>query len=599
MEVEERAERAAAVDRISAAVRASARDGDKGALELEHALVFLDELDLRVLREIERELGNESSVITHPGIGRNSPGIAAFLGQRYAASIGKSQYSLTTPVTRIRADILDLLVFRDIERAHGGTMFTRVVQGVKKALDLPEHGSLAETGFGTYGASNIFLLLDVAASFATVQFERTSVVLTGVRGPEGMDLYADALDNCHFMTTSFARYLLKSQPGPGKLSTAGSRGRLERFGISPTKIDYERLLLELEKLRALLPELSSAYSYWGTESSGKVPLPPDEAGRDDEARMEFQVLRRTGVPRTAGEANEQRLVRRTWTFRLREKRATFAAACASVAMLGYWLFLQITAQDLSVRLLLLEAVLGALLAATVCSFLDARENGFFQTAAELNHYTVLQGRRDATFLAALQKVRPEVAGLKHAGLPRLFTVMAERDGVTFLGRGPRPKVVASFHWVHVAKLTAPRGAAGSPPRVAFVVRREGDEVELGFPLERAKVAWTQRNFLENKPMEAVLALLQGLRTNWTLPPFGDRRSSDEWDTSERFALLRSGVVGGTPYEREVLDWESRRKERVELSGGDVLRRTQMRLGAAIAALLFGIAVLVPFFSALQ
>ncbi|MBG6181938.1 hypothetical protein [Arthrobacter sp. CAN_A1] len=64
MEVEERAERAAAVDRISAAVRASARDGDNGALELEHAHVFLDELDLRVLREIERELGRESSVIT-------------------------------------------------------------------------------------------------------------------------------------------------------------------------------------------------------------------------------------------------------------------------------------------------------------------------------------------------------------------------------------------------------------------------------------------------------------------------------------------------------------------------------------------------------
>lgn len=601
MDIDEETERTAAVDRLSTAVHDSARDGEEGAGEVGHALAFLAKLDLRTLREIECELGREDSLINHPALGIGNRGLAAFLGRRFAASVSTSRYGFATPVSKIRANLLDTLVFREILRAHGDTMFNRVILGVKKALGLPEPESLAEAGFAGYGPANIFLLLDVAASFATVQFERTSVTLDGVRGPEGMDLYADALDNCHFMTTAFARYQLKSQPSPEKLCTATVRGRLDGFGVSPTDIDHERLLTELKKLRPQLRQLSAAYASWAPGGDTVHRLPPPEAGQDDDARMAFTVLGRKSRPRTAGEANEQRLVRRDWSVRLREHRNFLVPGSAVLAGAWYLLFIQATSQDLSIRVGLLAAVLGAFVAAALLALIDAREAAFFRAAAALNMYTVLQGHRDAPFLAALRKVRPDAfADSKHAGLPRNFTVMAQREGVAVLGRGVRPNVVAAFHWIHIPAITAPpnssASSARSSHRVALMVRHEGEKVELSFPLERAKVAWTQRNFLENKPMAAVLSMLQGMRTNWTMPPLGSRHTSDTWDVTERFDLLRSANVAGTPHEREVLDWEFGRRSRLVLEGAEELHRTQRRLKAALAALLFGIFIMVPFFA---
>lgn len=601
MDVGEQIGRSAAVERLAAAVRASAQDGEAGDRDVEHALAFLVALDLRTLREIERELGREANLIDHPALGMGNRGLAAFLGHRFAVSISSSRNGIATPVPRIRAELLDTLVFREIIRAHGDTMSTRVIQGVKEALGLPEHESLAETGFAAYGPANIFLLLDVAGSFATVQFRRTSVILDGVRGPEGMDLYADALDNCHFMTTSFARFVLKTQPSPEKLCTATARGRLGRFGVSPTDIDHERLLTELKKLRSQLPQLSVADASWAPDGDTAHRLPPPETGQDDDARMAFTVLERKSRPRTAGEANEQRLIRRNWPVKLREHRTLAVPGSAALAGAWYLLFIQATSQDLSIRVGLLAAVLGAFVAAALLALLDAREAAFFRAATAINMYTVLQGHRDAAFLAALRKVRPDAfTNSKHAGLPRQFTVMAQREGVAVLGHGARPNVVAAFHWIHIPAISAPPNppaASGrSSHRVALMVRHDGGEVELSFPLERAKVAWTQRNFLENKPMAAVLAMLQGMRTNWSMPPLGSRHTSDTWDVTERFDLLRTANVAGTPHEREVLDWESGRRSQPVLNGAEDLHRTQRRLIISLAALLFGIFIMVPCFA---
>jgi hypothetical protein len=303
--------------------------------------------------------------------------------------------------------------------------------------------------------------------------------------------------------------------------------------------------------------------------------------------MSFVVSRRPGRPRTAGEAAELHLSRTSWALRVRERRAHFAAVAAVAAVALCWWSARAAAQELSAGLVLLAGLMGVVAALALAALLDSRARAFFRAAEGLSIYTVLQGRRDARFLGALRALRPDLfAGARCAGLPRLVTVVVEREGVLLLGRGPRPRVVAAFHWVHVPRITAPEdppGAAGrSAHRVAFLVRRDGAGAVLGLPLERAKVAWTQRSYLENKPLEAVLSLLQGLRHGWALPPLGARGGGDQDDVSERLRLLRdAGEVAGTRYEQEVLDWEFGPRAPLELCGASAARREQAVLGAVV------------------
>ncbi|MEX5301817.1 hypothetical protein [Kocuria sabuli] len=565
--------------------------------ELEHALTFLGELDLRTLREIERELDRPDSMITRP-VGGERGGLAVFLGTRYAAAFPASRYHPSTPVTQVRARLLDTLVFREIRIAHGSTMFDRAVRGVQAALGLPPHDSLAETGFVEYGTPSVFLLLDVAASFATVQLSRTSAHITASMGYSGVDAYADALDACHFMTTPFARHLLRSRPGPDKLAIRALRGRLDAFGVSPTDLDGDRLRTELLKLRDRLPALSSAYSTWGPTEDAVRRKPPATAGRPDEVRTSFAVSGRPGRPRTAGEAEQQHLSRRNWALRVRERRALLGAVLAVAAIAIFWWSAQAASLELSGRIIVLAGLMGAVAGAALAALLDSRAQAFFRAAEGLSMYTVLQGRRDAQFLRALRALRPDLfVEARHAGLPRLFAVVVERNGVLFLGSGVRPRVVAAFHWLHVRQVTAPEDPPGTPRhrahRVDFVVRRDGAEVELGFPLERAKVAWTRRSYLENKPLEAVLSLLQGLRHTWGLSPLGARNGGEDVDTSERLRLL-SGAddVAGTRWEQEALDWEFGPRLPLELSGAGAARREQAVLGVLVVVMAFGF-VLVP------
>lgn len=594
-------QRAAAAERLTAAVRASAVEGDAGARDVEHALAFLGELDVRTLREIERELGRDDSLMTYP-TGGSTGSLATFLGRRFAASIATSRYTITTPVPRIRAELLDTLVFREILRAHGGTMFARTVEAVKKALGLPEHGSLAETGFAQYGSANLFLLVDVASAFAVTQFKRTSVILDGVRGPEGMDLYADALDNCHFTTAAFARFLLKSQPSPEKLCKATARGRLDGFGVSPTDIDLERLTSELEKLRPRLPQLAAPYASWGPKGDSGTRVPPLGEDQDDDARLAFKVLNRRKAPRAVGEVHEQRLIRRSPVVRLREHKTLLVAASVVVTVAWYLWLAQATSEAPSLSLGLLAALFGFCASVLFYGLLDAREESFFLTAQGPTGYTVLQGRRDARFLEALRRIAPgSFAASRRGGLPRLFTVMLDREGVSFLGGGWHQRVPVAFHWVRTEDVVEPDNsrvdAASSGHRVAFIVRIGEEKVELSFPLERARVIWAQRNFVENKPIKATLAMVGSLRKSWAVPKPGAERGSGVSDVVERLNLLRTGNLAGTPHEKAVVDWEVSRRGAVQVIGREELRRVHWMLNLALVTVLFGILVVLPVLTA--
>ncbi|WP_298585387.1 hypothetical protein [uncultured Kocuria sp.] len=598
---DEQAERTTVVERLIGVASTDARDRAEGTQELEHALAFLGELDLRTLREIERELARPDSMITRP-VGGARGGLAAFLGTRYAAAFPASRYRPSTPVPQIRARLLDTLVFREIRIAHGTTMFDRSVRGVRDALGLTPRDSLAEAGFPEYGASSVFLLLDVAASFATVQLSRTSAHITASMGYSGMDAYADALDACHFMTAAFAKHLLRSRPSPDKIVAMAARGRLDAYGISPTELDGDRLRAELSKLRDRLPALSGAYSTWGPTEGVVRRQPPATAGREDVVRTSFVVSGRPGRPRTAGEAEQQHLSRRSWALRLQERRALLGAVMSVAAIAVFWWSAQAASLELSSRLVVLAALMGAIAGAATAALLDSRAQAFFRAAEGLSMYTMLQGRRDAQFLRALRTLRPDLfTGARHAGLPRLVTVVVERNGVLFLGRGVRPRVVAAFHWLHVRRITAPEDPPGTPRRrahrVAFVVRKDGSEVVLGFPLERAKVAWTRRNYLEDKPLEAVLALVQGLRHTWALPPLGARDHGDTENTSERLRLL-SGAdeLAGTRWEQEALDWEFGPRPPLELVGAAAAHREQIMLGVVVVVMALGCVLVPPLLS---
>jgi hypothetical protein len=168
---------------------------------------------------------------------------------------------------------------------------------------------------------------------------------------------------------------------------------------------------------------------------------------------------------------------------------------------------------------LAELACGVLLALGVSGWLDLRASGFFLMARELSRFTVLQGRRDDAFLKALRALRPGLFQRSGtAGLPRLFSVCFSGDGALLIGGGASPGVVAVFPWQTVQEIVPEppvRGRKrlfGPGQRVVLIVRRDGADVQLAFPLERAKVAWTSRTFLEAKPVEATLASVQGLQT---------------------------------------------------------------------------------------
>ncbi|MHA7284359.1 hypothetical protein [Arthrobacter sp. TMS2-4] len=599
MDGNDQGERAAMVERLGATARADAADSAKGHQELEYALTFLGELDLRTLRELENELARPDSMISTPRPGWGTVGLAAFLGRHYAAAVPASRYHPRTPVPVLRNDVLDTLVFREIRIAHGDTMFDRCVRGVKDALGLPADASLAESGFLEYGVENVFLLLDIAASLAPVQLHRTSAHITPSMGYSGIDAYADALDACHFMSARLAAYLLRRRPSSEKFVVLAARGRLNTFGISPTDIDSTRLRTELVKLRHTLPAISAPFASWGPVDGDGRRRPPESAGKKDEARSAFVVSRFSGAPRTAGEEFEQRLTRRGWAMRTRGHRTALTAGGAVVGVMFFWSSAVVASQGAAFSAVVLAALLGMTAAIALALLLDARAEAFFRSARAMSNHTVLQGRRDAQFLAALRQVRPDMfTRSRHAGLPRLVTWVAERDGVVLLGAGTRPRTAAAFHWMHIRRITAPdepsTTGGRSAHRVAFVVRRDDQEVVLGFPLERAKVSWTSHSYLTNQPLEAVLALLQGLHLLEAHRLVGAPKDGIGGGARGPAGLMAGAEEdGGASPELEAIDWEFRARPPLTLPDATAAQREQILLGVVIVLALIG-CLLAPF-----
>ena len=248
---------------------------------------------------------------------------------------------------------------------------------------------------------------------------------------------------------------------------------------------------------------------------------------------------------------------------------------------------------------LTAALGGFLIAMGILSWLELQVSGFFLVARELTRYTVLQGRRDKEFLQALRVLRPGLFDRSAtAGLPRLFTVCFDEEGALLLGGNTQPFVVAAFHWLHVREILAEppvrgrKSKRGHGQRVALLVRKDGKDIELTFPLERAKVAWTTRTFLEADPVKAALALIQGMRTLSSIEGPGISRQGIRKltpETEERMHLLvrQHAVLEGTDYESEALEYERRPRPPLAPAASAFLRFRQRQItrGVVVIALL--------------
>ena len=617
----------AIVGRIAARAYADERLGGSGpdaelAAELEAALAFLPQLSLRTLRALEKDLARPDSLATG---GKESPwqagepGVAWYLVR--VCSQTRRPYSSPRPASLVDASLLDLLVFRDIRLAHGSTMSHRCMSGVKDILGLRPEDSLAEHGVARYGARGLVSLLNISMSLADLQLSKTSAHITPQMGYAGMDAYADAQDNCHFMTAAFARWIMQTDPSPATVSALAANGRLSKYGISPADLDPENIKAELAKVdvdavTGSLPEADAgSFPRGGARSrtSDKTSRRrPDFSDLDDGGRGSFEVLIPPPArnPATAGDAFEKHVSRKESTAALRRLKALVWVLCPlAVIVPSFWVAAPTLWELLAVAdrnawralaaFVLAEALGGCLIALGICSWLDLRVSGFFMVARELNRYTVLQGRRDEEFLRALRVLRPDLFSRSAtAGLPRLFTVCFDKEGALLVGRTTQPFVAAAFHWLHVREIRAeppvrgPLAKRGHGQRVVLVVRKNGTDVELTFPLERAKVAWTTRTFLEADPVKAVLALVQGMRDLSSLEgpgtsQQGRRKMTPETEERIHLLLRRDAVLEGTDYEKEALEYERRSRGPLAPAASAFLRarRGQLIRGLAVVALL--------------
>lgn len=616
----------AIVGRIAALAYADERLGRSGrdaelAAELGVALEFLPQLRLRTLRALEKDLARPDSLATGGPRGRGqdeAPGVARFL--IHVCSQTPRPYSSPRPAHAVDASLLDLLMFRDVRLAHGSTMFHRCFDGLKAILGLGAEDSLAEHGVARYGARGIVSLLHISVSLAELQLSQTSAHITPQMGYAGLDAWADAKDNCHFMTAAFARRILTTDPSPARVVALAANGRLAKYGISPAMLDPEKLRAELAKvdvaaLAGSLPDVDVDNSQAGDAGSGTSDGPqgrrPDLSELDDGAKGSFDVVIPPSArnPATVNDAFEKHITRRETGLIIRRLKAVSWIACLLAAVvISFWTAgpavaelpggPAVSAWKGLAAFVLAEVLGGCLIAMGISSWLDLRASGFFLAARELSRYTVLQGRRDEEFLQALRVLRPGLFDTSPtAGLPRLFTVCFDQEGAMLVGGRTQPFVIASFHWLHVRQILAEppvRGRSfkrGTGQRVVLVIRHGGTDVRLAFPLERAKVAWTTRTFLESDPVKAALALLQGMRDLSALEgpgvsQQGMRKMTPE--IAERMHLLRQdAVLEGTDYENEALEYERRPRPPLAPAASDFLRDRQFQItrGVVVVALL--------------
>lgn len=617
----------AIVQRIAALAYADERLGKGGPdaelpTELGAALAFLPQLRLPTLRALEKDLARPDSLATGGMQGRRragEPGVARFLVR--ACSQTRRPYSSPLTAHAIDASLLDQLMFRDVRLAHGSTMFHRCFDRVKDLLGLGPEDSLAEHGAARYGARGVATLLNTSVSVAKLQFSQTSAHITPQMGYTGLDAYADAQDDCRSMTAPFARWILQTDPAPATVAALAAKGRLAKYGISPAELDPEELRVELARadVSAVADKLSglaapSPQSPGGGSSNPDGPRRrrPDFPELNDGAMGSFEVTVPPTArnPATAGDAFEKHISRRESTTALRRLKAIIWIGCPlAVVAISVWMAAPAVEELLRgagknawkglTAFVLSEALGGCLIAVGISSLLELRVNGFFSVARELSPYTVLQGRRNKEFLDALRVLRPGLFDRSAtAGLPRLFTLFFDKEGALLLGGREQPAVLAAFHWLHVRRILAEppargrRARPGEGQRVVLMVRQGGADVRLAFPLERAKVAWTSRTFLEADPVKAALALVEGLRNLSSLEGPGTARQGMRTLTpeiEERIHLLlrQDAVLEGTDYEREALEYERRPRSLLAPAASAFLRdrRGQIGRGLVVVALL--------------
>ncbi len=537
---------------VRADPRADAQEPDK----LDASLARLEQLSPQTLQMLELELAKADSIVAEGskfwGFSGAKGGPAEFL-VRFCSPV--TRQGTEVPVAENDAHLLDTLVFGIILAAHSPVMYARAVSRVRNLFGLGPDESLAGTAGAKYGTANVFAVLDVAVCIATVQLSKTSSHITAGMGRAGVDAYADALDACHFMTAVFANFIMRQRPTPEKLASLMRTGRLSRFGISPTDIDLQRLRSELSKLSATHPTHFPA--------PAKLLELQSPAGEcTAEAGQPCYAISGIANPRTAGDALERHLTRRKTAVRAARIKK-FLAVISPLAAIGIsvrmcWpslvtLMAQRPVPGLLVfaSLVFVEGVCGYWIFRCAAALHDLRGVTFFQQARDLTNYTVIQGRRDRSFLQSLRQLRPAAFDQSaSAGIPRHFSLFADNQGVMILGKGSRPRIVASFHWSHV--IDTDPDAVGH--RIVLTIQQDepvqADErtVQLAFEVTRAKVAWSELSYVQEKPLEAMLAMYNGMKVlgRFETPagsPGDEAQAAEAYESRNPAPLFFAGTAG--------------------------------------------------------
>ncbi|WP_230010882.1 hypothetical protein, partial [Microbacterium sp. Bi128] len=302
----------AIVGRISALAHEDEQRRHSGAEEklgaaLDAALEFLPELSLRTLQTLEADLARRDSLADCGVLEWSSagePGTAKFLIR--FASPPSHCYGTLRNAASIEAALLDLLLFRDVLEAYGDYMFFECLTGVKDILGLGPGESLAEQGVAKYDAGGVASVLHSAVSIAGLQLKQTSAYITPQMGYAGVGAYADAKDDCHFMTAALARWILRNRPSPEAVAGLAGNGRLAKFDISPSTLDAGKLQAELSKLD--LSGQTRALDSWNSVDAGTARRRPSLADVDDGGKRSFEVRSLTDAG-TVGDAMEKHICR--------------------------------------------------------------------------------------------------------------------------------------------------------------------------------------------------------------------------------------------------------------------------------------------------
>ena len=510
--VDDASQRQAVVERLEAMVRDDPRRDDQDPGKLAAALDMMRRLNPETQRLLESELLRSSNLVAEvsvPWVAAGSKGGAAEFVTRYCSASGWLP-NTTVGVDVVDARLHDTLALRSLRAAHKGSMYEHVVRRVRNIFGLADSESLVSVAGAKYGTANVFAVLDVALCIAGVQFRKTSRQITADMGRAGADAYADAQDACHYMTAALAEFIMAKSPTPERLAAMMAQGRLAKYGISPSDVDHEVLRSELMKTAGTYPS-----NHRPPATVPKLPVPDECTVEDGHPCYE---ITRPPQPVTVGDAMESHLSRRRDVLRRKRTVQLLKIVLPIVAVaVSLWRGGQLLLEPGSWRplpvllslllVVLLPAVGGYWLAKVSGMLVEVDRNAFFVKARGINHYTVLEGKRDQAFLAALRQLRPKVFAASGGGVPRRFIAFADEQGLMILGQGERPKIVASFHWLHIADIVPDAPGHG----LRFHVKHHGLESRLAFEVSQAKVAWTAHSFLENQPLRAMSDSYNGMQ----------------------------------------------------------------------------------------